>query len=102
MGEFIKLILVVALGYWVYQAFISDTDSDGLLKYSEYEDRTVDVWFYFPDGREYIIGTVEGASACGGRAWAYASEKGGGRTDYDWSYICCTVEDGSRCKHKIR
>ena len=102
MKEFIQLVLIIIAGYWLYNTFISDTDSDGLLKLDAYESRTVDVWFYFPDGSEYMIGTVKGASACSALARSYASEKGGGRTDYDWSYICCTVEDGSRCKHKIR
>ena len=102
MKNLLTLIVLLGIGYWVYQTFISDTDSDGLLKLDRYEEKTVDIWLYFPDGREYMIGTVEGASACGARAWSYAAEKGGGRTDYDWSYVCCTVEDGSRCKHKIR
>jgi len=102
LKDFIQLIIVIAVGYWLYQTFISDTDSNGLLKLDQYDKKTVDVWFYFPDGSEYMIGTVEGASACGAIAWSYAAEKGNGRTDYDWSYICCTVEDGSRCKHKIR
>ena len=102
MKDILQIVVIIIIGYWLFQTFISDTDSDGLLKLDEYENRTVDVWFYFPDGSEYMIGTVEGASACGDRAWSFAAEKGGGRTDYDWSYICCTVEDGSRCKHKIR
>jgi len=96
------LIIWVLVGYWVYQTFISDTDSDGLLKLDSYEDRVVDVWFSFPNGSQYMIGTVKGASACGSLAWSYAAEKGEGKTNYDWSYVCCTVEDGSRCKHKIR
>ena len=102
MKGLITLIIIAIVGYWLYQTFISDTDSDGLLKLDRYEDKTVDVWFSFPDGSEYMIGTVKGASACGSVAWSFAAEKGKGRTDYNWSYVCCTVENGSRCKHKIR
>ena len=95
MRSILGWLVVAGLGYWGYQTFISETDSNGLLKLDRYEQKTVDVWFYFPDGREYMVGTVKGASACGDAAQSYAADKGGGRTDYDWSYVCCTVENGT-------
>jgi hypothetical protein len=102
MKNLFWFVVLIGAGYWAYRTFVSDVDGDGLLRLDRYEDKTVDVWFYFPDGREYMIGTVRGAFACGSLARSYAADKGGGRTDYDWSYVCCTVEDDSSCKHKIR
>ena len=91
-----QLIAIVAVVYGLYSRN-SDTDSDGLLKYDRYEEVDVNVHFYFEDNsKDYYLGTVTGASACGGLARNYAYEKS--VENSGWSYICITT-DG---KHKIR
>ena len=91
-----QLIAILAVVYGLYSRN-SDTDSDGLLKYDRYEEVDVNVYFYFEDNsQDYYLGTVTGASACGGLARSYAYDKS--VENSAWSYICITT-DG---KHKIR
>lgn len=74
---------------------------DGTLPFSQYEKVDVNVYFYFPSGDEVFLGETKGASSCGSMAHSYASEKQLSR-NRDWSYICCTIQKGSSCYHKIR
>lgn len=74
---------------------------DDTLPLSEYEKVQVNVYFYFPDDKEVHLGETRGASSCGSMAHSYARSKGMSRSD-NWSYICCTIQKGSSCYHKIR
>ena len=80
---------------------LSGCDDDGLLPLSEYEKVDVNVYFYFPDGREVHLGKTRGAQSCGNISHSHARQKDLERSD-GWSYICCTIYKGSQCYHKIR
>ena len=71
------------------------------LPLDEYDSVDVNVYFYFPDNKEAYLGETRGASGCGKMAFSYASQHKLSRSD-NWSYICCTIEDGSSCYRKIR
>jgi hypothetical protein len=64
---------------------------------------TYNVLFYFPEDKtERFIGQSKGLSQCYQLARNYAFEKGNGRSDYGWSYICCMQTEDSNCKEKHR
>lgn len=74
---------------------------DDALPLDEYEEVAVHAYFYFPNDTERYLGKYHGAAACGDAAYAYAREKG--MSSYtSWSYICCTIRNGSECYEKIR
>ena len=70
------------------------------LPFSRYEEVDVNVYFYYPNGREQYLGRTSGASSCGAMARNFASNKN--VSHRDWGYVCCTIEDGSECYRKIR
>ena len=74
---------------------------DDSLPFSDYETVRVGVYFYDQNNREVYLGSTVGASSCGSMAFAHASRQGLSRHD-SWSYICCTLENGSDCYRKIR
>lgn len=71
---------------------------DGSLPLSKYENVDVNVYFYFSDNREIFLGKTRGAQSCGQMSQSYARRK---NVD-GWSYICCTIRNGSQCHEKIR
>lgn len=75
--------------------------NDDTLPFSQYEKVDVNVYFYYPSGSEEYLGQEHGASACGAMARSHAQSKGL-ESNSDWSYICCTIQHGSSCYHKIR
>jgi len=67
------------------------------------EDSTFNVYFYFPNGKEYYLGKSRGLSQCQTMAWRFANDKSSDKVDsYGWSYICCLQTATSSCaeKHK--
>ena len=74
---------------------------DGTLPLSEYENVDVNVYFYLPSEAERYLGKTRGASSCGSMAYSYASARNL-KNDAGWSYICCTIREGSQCYNKIR
>ena len=81
-----KLVLLAALF-----SLIGGCSDDGLLPFDEYENVDVEVWFYFEaNKKDYFLGTVRGASACGRVARNYARAKKVEKTK--WSYICMTTD----------
>ena len=64
------------------------------------ENVIVNVYFYFPDGKEGFLGQMKGASSCQSAAVNYAHSKD--ISSARWDYICCTIEKGSSCYKKIR
>lgn len=79
--------------------FLSGCDN-GSLPLSEYDNVDVNAYFYYPNGTEAYLGRYHGASACGRAARGFARQKKVVNTD--WSYICCTIRNGSSCHEKIR
>ena len=79
---------------------------DECREYSNYtcsylQKATYSVVFGYPNGDHFeTIGTVEGLSACGAMAGAYANSKQ--MTNADWSYVCCLHAKGSNCYEKHR
>jgi hypothetical protein len=65
------------------------------------EKATYNVYFYFPDDREYFVGVADGLDQCGSIAYRYATSKNLTRNQ-DWSYICCMKAKGSDCYEKHR
>lgn len=67
---------------------------------------TYNVLFYFPsygsESKEFFIGTTKGLQQCGEQARSYAFQKGRGKTDYDWGYVCCMQTKDSFCGEKHR
>ena len=68
---------------------------------SQYERVDVNVELTTPSGENVSLGQVHGASACGDVAHGYAGDHHFEDSD-DWGYVCCTIEHGDSCKHKIR
>lgn len=68
---------------------------------SEIQKATYNVYFYFPNDKEYYLGVADGLSQCGSVAYSYAASKNlsGNR---DWGYICCMKAKGSECYEKHR
>ncbi len=68
---------------------------------TEIQKATYNVYFYFPNQKEYYLGVANGLSQCGSMAHSYASSKNlsGNR---EWSYICCMKAKGSECYEKHR
>lgn len=65
------------------------------------EDSTFNVYFYFPDHREYYLGKTRGLSQCQSLAWSYANEKSEGKSsEFNWDYICCLQTSESSCSEK--
>ena len=101
------LILLVGLTYGVYFFTGGGLGTDSIfgppetLPFSRYDDIDVSVYFYYPDDTERYLGDVRGASACGDTAYDYAW-RNGLRTNSNWTYLCCTHEDGSDCYRTIR
>jgi hypothetical protein len=77
------------------------SDEKGLLPLSEYENIDVNVYFYTPDNIEKYLGKTRGARSCGDMSYSHAKRINLTRND-NWSYICCTVRNGSSCYEKIR
>ena len=97
---FVGLVLV----YWFTGGGLGTDKIFGppdTLPFERYDDIDVNVYFYFEDDREVYLGQTHGASSCGRLAYSYASQQDLSRND-DWTYICCTMENGSSCYRKIR
>ena len=78
----------------------SCSDGDGNLN-AGLENSTFNVYFYFPDGKEYYLGKSRGLSQCQSMARSYANDKSKDRASmYDWSYICCLQTNSSSCSEK--
>jgi hypothetical protein len=81
--------------------------SDACSEYSDYScddiaKATYNVHFSFPDSdRDYMLGTVNGLSACGATAYDYAASKGL-HDDSGWGYVCCMKTEKSDCAEKHR
>ena len=90
---FVYLVAAFFLGWWPF----SDGDT---LPLSKYEDVSVNAYFYYPNDKEVYLGQFRGASACQNAAQSFASSKN--MTSASWSYICCTIENGSSCYRKIK
>ena len=90
---FVYLVAAFFLGWWPF----SDGDT---LPLSKYEDVSVNAYFYYPNDKEVYLGQYRGASACQNAAQSFASSKN--MTSASWSYICCTIENGSSCYRKIK
>jgi hypothetical protein len=78
---------------------------DECREYSDFNCKQIqeadyNVYFYFPDEREYFLGKAQGLSNCGSIAWAYAEDHK--VTNANWSYICCMIAKGSQCYEKHR
>lgn len=72
------------------------------LPVSRYEDLQVGVYFTMPDGSDTrFLGETTGAASCGDIAYSHAQRLGLDRFS-NWSYACCTHENGSECYRKIR
>ena len=68
---------------------------------SQIQKADYNVYFYFPNGREYYLGPAEGLNQCGDVAYSYAASKNLNNNS-DWSYICCMKAKGSECYEKHR
>lgn len=68
---------------------------------SEIQEATYNVYFYFPNNKEYYLGVANGLSQCGDIAYDYAASKNLSR-NREWSYICCMKAKGSECYEKHR
>ena len=90
---FVYLVAAFFLGWWPF----SDGDT---LPLSKYEDVSVNAYVYYPNDKEVYLGQYRGASACQNAAQSFASSKN--MTSASWSYICCTIENGSSCYRKIK
>ena len=68
---------------------------------SEIQKANYNVYFYFPNNKEYYLGVANGLGQCGSLAYNYASSMNlsGNR---EWSYICCMKAKGSECYEKHR
>ena len=75
-------------------------EEDTTLPFSKYEEISVNAYFYYPDDKEVYLGQMIGASACQSAANRYAASKN--MSNANWSYICCTIEQGSSCYRKIK
>lgn len=101
------LIIIAIVVFGVYKCTGGDFGTDKIfgppdtLPLSRYDDVEVNVYFYFPGGREAFLGETKGASSCGSMARSYAARNDMSR-NREWSYICCTKENGSSCYRKIR
>ena len=94
------IIILAVIAYFVWRPF------DACKEYSDYTCKQINkagynIYFYFPDGREYYLGEVSGLDACQAEASSFAYEKSG-TTNYDWDYICCMKAKGSSCYEKHR
>ena len=68
---------------------------------SEINEATYNVYFYFPNNKEYYLGVANGLSQCGSLAYSYSSSKNL-NDNREWSYICCMKAKGSDCYEKHR
>ena len=104
MGKLIAIILII---FAAYKCTGGNYGTDKIfgapdtLPLSRYEDIYVSTYFYFPNDKEVYLGDTKGASSCGDMAYSYAYEKGLHHSS-NWSYICCTHEEGSNCYRTIR
>lgn len=90
---FLYIAATFFLGWWPF------SDS-GTLPLSKYEDVSVNAYFYYPNDTEVYLGQHRGASACQSAAASFAASKD--ISGANWSYICCTIENGSACYRKIK
>ena len=67
----------------------------------EIQDASYNVYFYFPNDKEYYLGVAEGLSQCGDMAYSYAESKNMS-VQTKWNYICCMKAKGSECYEKHR
>lgn len=64
------------------------------------ENVQINVYFYYPNGKEVYLGEVKGVSQCQKTASSFAYiEK---QKQSNWDYLCCTIRKGSSCYEKIR
>ena len=89
-------IYLVAAFFFSWPPFNQDTT----LSLSNYENVSVNAYFYYPDNTEVYLGQMRGASACQSAASRFASSKN--LSNANWGYICCTIEKGSSCYRKIK
>ena len=68
---------------------------------SEIQNATYNVYFYFPNNKEYYLGVANGLSQCGLMAHNYAASNNLS-DNREWSYICCMKAKGSECYEKHR
>ena len=88
-----RLLIIILVGLAIFKGC---SDGEGNLNLG-LEDSTFNVYFYFPDNREYYLGQVRGLSQCQARSWDYANQKSNGDTSFNWSYICCLQTSTSSC-----
>lgn len=61
------------------------------------ESAEFNAYFYYPDNREELIGTVTGLSSCQAAASSKADSL---KIKDNWDYICCLKTSSSGCKSK--
>ena len=91
-----KLFAIVPL------LFILSACGDSCSTYSKYscsqiEKASYNVFFYFPDGREYYLGSVEGLGNCSALAGNYSVA-----TKAPKYWVCCMKTAKSSCEEKHR
>jgi len=101
----VKNMKIKYLLYCVFALYLVGC-SDECSSYSDFscdeiEDASYNVYFYFPNNKEYPLGMANGLSQCGSVAYSYAASKNLSRSD-GWSYICCMKAKGSECYEKHR
>lgn len=67
---------------------------------SQIEAAQYNVYFYYPSGKEELIASVQGLSACQSAARQTAFDKH--LNNANWSYVCCMATDKSSCEEKHR
>lgn len=69
---------------------------------SRIEKAKYNAHFYFPDGREELLGQTRNLEQCGDVVHGFAASRGLGDDD-GWSYVCCMRAKGSECyeKHQL-
>jgi hypothetical protein len=80
--------------------------SDECSSYSDFSCKEIqkapyNVYFYFPNDKEYYLGKADGLDQCGSMAYSYAATKNLS-SNREWSYICCMIAKGSDCYEKHR
>jgi hypothetical protein len=85
----------------VLASLLTSSCGDDTLPLDEYEHVDVHAYFYYPNNKEKYLGRYRGADACGSAAYAFAKQKDLSN-EKKWSYLCCTIRNGSECYETIR
>jgi|LauGreSBDMM110SN_4_FD.fasta_scaffold557162_2 hypothetical protein len=89
MTRIIILIVLLFLGWY----FFSGSNDDNV-QMNVYYYRSSDL------GNSLYLGQVKGLSNC--QATANRTAQIENRRSDGWSYICCTIENGSACHRKLK